>query len=156
MLASQMHLAFTHFPIAGVFFSFLFTLLLIYKKHEYFKTVSSIILLSSGLTMVPVYFSGDTTSREVSRKPMVSRYNIQLHEESAERSFIGMMILTCVAAGFLLVQKNNNKYAMVVYILQVCLNLLLIVSLYDTAHKGGSIRHDQFRIGNGRGFGGMQ
>ncbi len=147
MLSSQIHLAFNHFPVAAVFFGSLFFLLAIVCKNQSFKTSAAIILIVSGILTIPLYLSGEHVEKTVSRKPMISRYTIHEHEESADRAMVLMMFTTFSSIGFLILNKKQHRLAEKAFYLTFALNIFCLYFISDAAHKGGQIRHDQLRVG---------
>ncbi len=149
MDSSQVHLAFNHFPIAGVFFSLLFFGAAIITQKENLKAPTVFLVLISGLLLLPVFYSGEGVERIVKRKPFISRYHIHEHEESAEKTMVVMMVATAMAGGWLVMKKMNKKYTNELFYLIFIMNFVTAWSVANTAHEGGMIRHDQIRHGEG-------
>lgn len=149
MSPSQIHLALNHFPIAGIFFALFFIIFSFIRKNETYRKVAAIIFVISGLCLIPVFFTGEKVEKEVSRKPMISRYNIHEHEQSAERAFVVMMLATVTAISYLYLLGEKHPLSQKISYAFILLNLITIWFLLDASHKGGKIRHDQLRFGQG-------
>ncbi len=147
MNSAQIHLAFNHFPIAGMFFSIFFFLWVFVTKNENLKMAAVSLVILSGLLTIPVFYTGEDTSKLVRRKPFVSKYNIHEHEEKAESAMIFMMITTAVAIGYVFAKKQDFKQASNIYYGVFVLNLITVWFLANAAHEGGMIRHEEIRVG---------
>lgn len=145
MEAAQIHLALNHFPIAGLFISLIFFLVCFIVKSETLKISSIGVVLFSSLILLPVYFSGDGVESAVKRKPMVSRYHIKEHEEAAELAMAGAMLLIASSIAWIILHKSKHKFSDSFLYVVFFLNIIVALSVADTAHKGGMIRHDEIR-----------
>jgi uncharacterized membrane protein len=148
MSAAQLHLALTHFPIAGEFFVVLFLLLaLIFKKREFLFS-GMIIAIFSAIFIIPLDLSGEGAEEIVEHKVGVSKSLIHDHEEAAEKSVVIVVTTGVIASAWffaLRIRKNwTNKIEKIVFVF----SFISLFFIGYTAHLGGMIRHDELRSGS--------
>lgn len=145
MTAAQIHLALSHFPIAGIFLVIFFILLgfVIKKKELLFSAM--ILAILSGVAIIPMNLSGEGAEEIVEHKPGVTEELIHEHEESAEKSIVVIEMTAILAIVWLIADKFRKEWLKK---LEIAIFLISIVSAFfiaNTAHLGGMIRHDELR-----------
>ena len=107
--AAQVHLALSHFPVAGMFFTVLFLLFgLLIKKRELIMS-GMVIAIISGIAIIPMNVSGEGAEEIVEHKIGVTDDLIHEHEEMAEKAIVIFEITAAFALlWFLLKEKKKD------------------------------------------------
>ena len=148
MNAAQIHLVMLHFPIAGVFLGLLFLAWGLLRKSGGAKKAGLALFLISGLTILPVFLSGEGAEEIVENKPLVTEAIIEEHEEAAERAFYITLVLASLALATLLAEKRQFRFATTMSATTLALGIVSAGLLAQAAHLGGMIRHDELRAGS--------
>lgn len=146
MNAAQIHLALNHAPL---FLSLTGGLILAWgmvRKNDPVKTIALYMLAAAAIFTIPVYLTGEGTEELVEKFPGVNEAAIEKHEDMA---FISVIIIsiTGIAALISLFVKKNAALKWVIMV-PVILSLASFVSMAQTAHLGGLIRHAEINSGN--------
>lgn len=147
MNAAQIHLAMLHFPIAGVFLGLLFLLWGLLWKAGWAKKAGLTLFLISGLTVLPVFLSGEGAEEIVEGKPLVTDALIEDHEHAAERAFYITLLLAGLSVATLFAEGRKYRFAKAMSIFSLSLGVVSAALLAQAAHLGGMIRHDELREG---------
>lgn len=142
--AAQIHLALNHVPLFGVLVGAAVLIAGSFLRAEAVKKTGLVLLVLAGVSVVPVYLSGESTEEIVEHKPGISEAVIEAHEESAELSLV-LTIATALAAGLVLVSSKLNKPGLekTAGMAVVAISLIAFVVMARTAHLGGLIRHPE-------------
>lgn len=146
MTAAQVHLAFNHFPIAGMIFAFIVLLWGVFAKHDVIKTVGIVIVIISALTALIVASSGDGAEEIVEHKPLVTKHIIHEHEEAADTAAIAIYLTAVLGIAWIVMNKKKINHQEKVFGLLLFANFISAAFIADAAHKGGQIRHDEIRF----------
>ncbi len=152
MNAAQIHLALNHIPL---FFSIIgggVLLLGILRKNEGFINLSLYMLVAAALFTAPVFLTGEGTEELVEKAAGVNEAAIESHEEMAKISLIVIIATGVMALAGLLVRKKASLLKGLL-ILTVLLSLASFVTMAQTAHLGGLIRHTELQGGISTGTG---
>lgn len=146
MNSAQIHLALTHVPVILSLVGLIILVIALFKKSNSLIKTSYYILLFAGLSVIPVYLSGEGTEELVESLPGVSEDIIERHEEVAKLAMISVVVAGLAAlTGLVLSQRSS-----VAKITKAVVLLFAISStglMAQTAHLGGQIRHTEIRSG---------
>ena len=143
--AAQVHLAVNHFPIAGMFFTFLFLIIGMGIKSKNLIFTSMLFAIISGVAIIPMNLSGEGAEEIVEHKSGVTEELIHNHEEAAEKALIVFELTACVAIAWFIARVKKVIWMKKLEILTVCLAAISCFLIANTAHTGGQIRHEEVR-----------
>jgi uncharacterized membrane protein len=146
MNTAQIHLALNHVPLFLAITGGGILLFGMIRKNESFKTLSLYLLVAAAIFTVPVFLTGGGTEELVEHMPGVSEGSIEEHEEMAEISLI-IIIITGVVALAGLFLKKIATIARFTFIAALLLSLASFITMAQTAHLGGLIRHNELQNG---------
>lgn len=154
MNAAQIHLALNHAPLflsligGGILFIGMI------RKNDSLKTLSLWLLSAGAVLTLPVYFTGEGTEELIEHLPGVNQNMIERHEEMAKISLIVITAtgLSAIAGLFL----RKKPAAKIVILLTVVLSLASFVTMAQTAHLGGQIRHAELQNSSTTGENGQE
>lgn len=141
MNPANIHIALTHFPIAGVVFSCIFLIIALIQNKQELKKIALWFTLLCSLTVLPVYFSGESAEEMLEHKNGYSEQLIEAHEEFATIPFVFIIALGLFSFIALKMKKDDNKLFAVVIILSIISSTTILY----TAKLGGRIKHDEIR-----------
>lgn len=147
MNSAQIHLALTHVPVILSLVGLVLLIIALIKKNNSLVKTSYYIFLFAGLSVIPVYLSGEGSEELVERLPGVSEPIIERHEEVAKLAMISIVLAGLAAlSGLFLLRRNpaTKVFKVVVLLLAISSGGLLA----QTAHLGGQIRHTEIRSGS--------
>lgn len=146
MNAAQIHLALNHAPLFLSLIGGGILLLGMIKKNESFKNLSLYFLIVAAVFTIPVFLTGEGTEELVEHLPGVNENAIEEHEEMAKISLIIISIMGGLALVGLFV-RNKASMIRVLFSGLVLLSLGSFVTMAQTAHLGGLIRHTEIQNG---------
>ncbi len=144
MIYAPIHLMINHIPVIALPLNLLFLVFSVYKKNKQMKKFSLLILIFIGLTILPVYFTGEPAEHEIEDFPAVNEAVIHPHEEMAEKT-LAILLLTSVTALATLAFERNEKLNRQLTYTTIGLAIIGSMSLIYTASLGGKIRHTETR-----------
>ena len=145
MNGAQIHLAISHFPIAGMVFSLIIFGMAFMLKVEKIRLVSIMIICLSAISALIMMESGEHAEEIVEHKPLVTKELIHSHEEAAEAANVAIIITAVLGIIYLVLEKFGKKAADKVFIAVIIANLASVGLVANAAHLGGQIRHDEIR-----------
>lgn len=146
MNSVQMHLALTHVPVILSLVGLIMLIVAFFIKNTTLTKTSYILLLVAGVSVLPVFFSGEDTEEAIENLPGVSDAIIERHEEVANLAMISIAAAGSLALAGLFTFKRQiaaRVFKSVVLILAIASGGLMA----QTAHLGGQIRHTEIRSG---------
>lgn len=146
MNAAQIHLALNHAPLFLSLIGGGILLLGMIKKNESFKNLSLYFLIAAAVFTIPVFLTGEGTEELVENLPGVNETAIEEHEEMAKISLIIISIMGGLALIGLFI-RNKASMTRVLFSGLVLLSLASFVTMTQTAHLGGLIRHSEIQNG---------
>jgi uncharacterized membrane protein len=146
MNAAQIHLALNHAPLFLSLIGGGILLLGMIKKNESFKNLSLYFLIAAAVFTIPVFLTGEGTEELVENLPGVNETAIEEHEEMAKISLIIISIMGGLALIGLFI-RNKASVTRVLFSGLVLLSLASFVTMAQTAHLGGLIRHSEIQNG---------
>jgi len=146
MNAAQIHLALNHAPLFLSVIGGGILLLGMIKKNESFKNLSLYFLIAAAVFTIPVFLTGEGTEELVENLPGVNENAIEEHEEMAKISLIIISIMGGLALIGLFI-RNKASMARILFSGLVLLSLGSFVTMAQTAHLGGLIRHSEIQNG---------
>lgn len=146
--SAQIHLALNHAPLFGILVGMAILLAGYLLQQGVLRKTGLVLLVLGGLSVIPVYLSGESAEELVEHKPGVSEAIIHDHEEAAELALILTLVTGAGAAGVLLFSKRvppelERKAGLAV----LALSVVAVIVVARAAHLGGMIRHDELRSG---------
>ena len=148
MNAAQFHLIFTHLPIVGLGFVFLFNLISVfYYKSNELKKLTLWFYVILGFFALLAYITGDGAENIMKTYPGINEDIIEPHENMAVLFFIGLLVTAAVSMAGLYFSKKNEKILkkVTIYLLIACILLSLLA--IGTGTTGGNIRHTEVKQG---------
>ncbi|MBE2229470.1 MAG: hypothetical protein IAE96_02360 [Chitinophagaceae bacterium] len=150
MNAAQIHLALNHVPLFLSLIGGLVLILGIFRKNNAFITLSLFMLIAGALFTAPVFLTGEGTEELVEKAAGVNEAAIESHEDMAQISLIGIILTGVFAlAGYVL--RNRQSIYKGILTLTVLFSLASFVTMAQTAHLGGLIRHTELQTGQAGG-----
>jgi uncharacterized membrane protein len=146
MNAAQIHLALNHAPLFLSLIGGGILLLGMIKKNESFRNLSLYFLIAAAVFTIPVFLTGEGTEELVEHLPGVNENAIEEHEEMAKISLIIINIMGGLALIGLLI-RNKTSMIRILFSGLVFLSLGSFVTMAQTAHLGGLIRHTEIQNG---------
>lgn len=146
MNAAQIHLALNHAPLFLSLIGGGILLLGMIKKNESFKNLSLYFLIAAAVFTIPVFLTGEGTEELVENLPGVTENAIEEHEEMAKISLIIISIMGGLALIGLFI-RNKASMTRILFSGLVLLSLGSFVTMAQTAHLGGLIRHSEIQNG---------
>lgn len=144
MNSVQMHLALTHVPVILSLVGLIMLVAAFFIKNSTITKTSYILILTAGITALPVFFTGEGTEEAIENLPGVSESVIGRHEEVAKLAMISIAAAGLVALAALF----SFRWQIAARLFKVVVVLLAITSgglMAQTAHLGGQIRHTEIR-----------
>ena len=146
MNAAQIHLALNHAPLFLSLIGGGILLLGMIKKNESFKNLSLYFLIAAAVFTIPVFLTGEGTEELVENLPGVNQTAIEEHEDMAKISLIIISIMGGLALIGLFI-RNRASMTRVLFSGLLLLSLGSFVTMAQTAHLGGLIRHSEIQNG---------
>lgn len=150
MNAAQIHLALNHVPLFLSLIGGLVLILGIFRKNNAFIILSLFMLMAGALFTAPVFLTGEGTEELVEKAAGVNEAAIERHEDMAKISLI-VIILTGVFALAGYVLRNRQSIYKGILTLTALFSLASFVTMAQTAHLGGLIRHTELHAGQAGG-----
>lgn len=146
MNASQIHLALTHVPVILSIIGLTILIIALARKNDTLIKTSLWIFSAAGIFTLPVYFTGEGAEEIVEGLPGVSKDVIGKHEEFATVSLTIILICAVISLTALVFYK----YSRAINIMKYAVLLLAFgtaITMVQTAHLGGQIRHTEIQSG---------
>lgn len=142
MNSAQIHLALNHVPLFLSLLGAIVLIAAIIKKNRSFKSFSLYLLVSAAIFTVPVFLTGEGTEEMVEKIAGVNETGIEQHEEMAKISLVIIVITGFIALAGLVLKKNAIVNRVILIALAI-FSLASFVTMAQTAHLGGLIRHSE-------------
>jgi uncharacterized membrane protein len=144
---THVHLLLNHAPVAALGFGLFFLAMGTYKRAESMKLSAMTLFLLGSLLVIPVFFTGEPAEEVAENLPGVSESFIESHEDSAQASLIGMLLLGAASAGSLALYAKRRTISPKLFLAVTLLAIVSSVFIGRTAYLGGQIRHTEVRTG---------
>jgi hypothetical protein len=141
---AHVHLLLNHLPPLGVLFGWLLLSAAILRRSRDLVHASLVTFVAAALLALPVYYTGEPAEKLVQKLPGVEQEAIEEHEESAEASLVGALILGAASLTCLWIFRGKEIPAKLLIGL-LCLSLIATGMLAWTAHLGGLVHHPEIR-----------
>ncbi len=142
MNSAQIHLALNHVPLFLSLLGAIVLIAAIIKKNRPFKKFSLYLLVSAAIFTAPVFLTGEGTEEMVEKIAGVNETGIEQHEEMAKISLVIIIITGFIALAGLVLKKNAIANRVILIALAI-FSLASFVTMAQTAHLGGLIRHSE-------------
>lgn len=142
MNLTHLHLLTNHIPVFGIFFTLVLLGAGMLLRNSTLKFTALIIAVVASLATLPVMITGESAEDAVEQIAGVTEAAIHEHEESAEFASWAMYAAGAVAAGALLMRKQDKVFGKLTAALLV-LSAVNFAIVARTAYLGGYIRHAQ-------------
>lgn len=143
MNAAQIHLALNHAPLFLSIIGGGILIIGMIRRIDTLKITSLWLLAAGAVLALPVYFTGEGTEELIGHLSGANENMIERHEEMAKISLIVIAVTGLSAIAGLLMRKKGA--AKIVMIVTVTLSLASFVTMAQTAHLGGLIRHSEIQ-----------
>lgn len=131
---SHIHPMIVHFPIALLIVGFLFELVGIVLKKEFYAKTAFYLLILGTLGVIAAYISGNIAGDGVSESGMLKNA-LEVHEEAAFLSLLIMISASIVRIAYVLLKKNNKVLRWLAFVLF----LSGVISIARTGYYGGEL-----------------
>ncbi len=146
MNSVQIHLALTHVPVILCLLGLAMLITALIIKNNALVKTAYILLLIAGISVLPVYFTGEGAEETVEHLPGVSEALIEEHEDMAKFALVSILATGTLALATY-VSLRWIKTNQVLKIFVILLGFLSAGLMIQTAHLGGQVRHSEIRKG---------
>lgn len=147
MNLAHVHLLLNHVPVLGTVFGLALLVYALWKRDDRLQRVAFGTFVVVALLALPAYFTGEPAEEAVAGAPGVTEQVVDVHEEAALVSLIGVELLGVIALGGLLVARGGRPLAAGVTRVALLVALATAGLSARTANLGGQIRHPEIRAG---------
>lgn len=147
MTASYVHLLLNHVPVLGTIFGLLLLSLAVLRESEELKRLSLLVFVLIGLSVAPVYMSGERAEEVVEDLPGVLESVIEEHEDSATVSAVGAGLLGVASLWGLWSCRRERNLPRWLVTTALVLSIVAAGLMSRTAQLGGQIVHQEVREG---------
>ncbi|MBN8685591.1 MAG: hypothetical protein J0M10_01180 [Chitinophagales bacterium] len=144
MNAAQIHLALNHAPLFLSVIGGGILLLGMFRKNDSYVSLSLYFLIAAALFTVPVFQTGEGTEELVEKAAGVNENAIEAHENMAKTALVVIMITGALALAAVLFRKSVSIRRLLLPA-TLLLSLASFVTMAQTAHLGGLIRHTELQ-----------
>jgi uncharacterized membrane protein len=144
---THIHLLLNHAPVAALAFGLLVLAIGLFRHSQPLRLWAMALFVMGSVLVLPVYFTGEHAEEAVEKLPGVSESIIEMHEESATSSLVGLVSLGVVSAGALLLYASRKITPSVLSSAVLALAIAASALTVRTAYLGGQIRHTEIRDG---------
>lgn len=131
---THIHPMIVHFPIALLIVGFLFDLIGIFVKKEFYCKAGFYLLILGTLGVIAAYFSGDMAGDGISEVGALKQA-LETHESAAMLSLWIMVIASVVRIGTVAFKKYSGAYKWIA----LALFLIGVLSIARTGYYGGEL-----------------
>jgi hypothetical protein len=143
MSDQQLHHLFNHLPSIGLIIGALVMLISLLLKKSQALSTGAIILLISGLSVLPANKTGEDAEEKIEHLAGVSERAIHDHEEAAEQVLPFGIGAAVFALLYLVAAYKGWKWSNLAATGAVLVSAVAIYFLIEASHKGGLIRHPE-------------
>lgn len=144
MNAALIHLAITHFPIAGVFIGvFLVAIGRLRQDDSLTKAANIIFILCAGLALVASFTGEEAEEIVEATSGVASHALIHDHEEAAEMAIYSSLILGAVSLVALIFEIKLKNPIKKINAAILILAIITFAFMARAGHKGGLIKHPE-------------
>lgn len=136
----QIHLGLNHFPIALSLAGLVMLVIGMMRNNDSLTKTAFWLLVVSGISCLPVYFSGEGTEEAVEHLAGVTEQAIEAHEDLAKVALTACLINAALSLAGLAFYARSAKLFKILVLLTT---LIACATILQTAHKGGLIRHQE-------------
>jgi len=145
MSATHLHLLLNHVPVLGTIFGLCLLAFALWRRSEELKKTALGVFVIVTLLAVPVYLTGEPAEHAVENLPGVSEPLMEQHEETAEISFIGLVVVGVVALAGLAMFRRGKPVPVWFGLVMLTASLVVSGLMGWTANLGGQVRHSEIR-----------
>ena len=131
---THIHPMIVHFPIALLIVGFLFDLIGVFVKKDFFSKAGFYLLILGTLGVIAAYFSGDLAGDGISEVGALKQA-LETHESAALLSLWIMVIASVVRIGFVAFKKHTAIFKWVA----LSLFFIGVLSIARTGYYGGEL-----------------
>lgn len=143
---AHLHLLVNHVPILGALFALALLVASFLWSPDVLRRTAFVVLIGTAVASAVADLSGDPAEDAVRGLPGVRREAIHAHEEFAEASYIGAVILGVLAVGGV-VRWRRSAVPRAATIIALIGTAALSGAMAYTGLLGGRIRHTEVRPG---------
>jgi len=145
MNLAHLHIVLNHIPSLGSFAGLLFLVAAMRIKNDALKKFSFQVLFFVAMSVLPTYISGVEAQRYVRKLPAVALPIIQVHENAAMLTLIGMTITGTLAWFALWEFRRFRRAGSLTSGLTLVAATATAVLIFYTGSLGGKISHPEIR-----------
>ena len=150
---AHVHLVLNHIPVLGTIFGLTLLGYAIIRRNDTLKKAALGTFVAIALLALPVYFTGEPAEEVVERAGGISKGMIEVHEEAALLSLIGVELLGLTALIALVTASRGRPVKTRATAAVLVLSLATTVLMARTANLGGQIHHQEIGAAAGAGAG---
>lgn len=148
MNSAHLHLVVNHLPIVGYVIGVLLLACTLARRGERGMFVAAVfVLLFSGASSLPAYFSGEPAEEIVEELNNVPEVLIERHEDAAKVATLLAAIFTglTVAVSFYALRREGH-ISIVPTVILLLAGLVVCAAMAWVGNLGGQIRHSEIRM----------
>ncbi|MDZ4752093.1 MAG: hypothetical protein SGI87_10790 [Flavobacteriales bacterium] len=143
MSDQQLHHLFNHLPSIGLIIGVMVMIVSLLFKKSQALSAGAIILLISGLSVLPVNKTGEDTEERIEQIAGVNESAIKDHEEAAEQVLPFAIASAVLALFYLVAAWKGWKWSNTIAIAALLVAGMAIYFVIEASHRGGLIRHPE-------------
>lgn len=141
------HLILNHVPVFGVPIGMSLLAYAVIRRSDELQRLGFLVFAVTAAIAIPVYFSGvgaETLTKTILGLP---GQFIHLHEQSAEKSMVALIILGSLSSWGLFRFRRESRLPNRLVLICFVLSIACCASLVRTAYLGGQLRHSEIMPG---------
>ncbi len=139
----HIHLILNHVPILLTIISIPIVIWGYYRSNKSILKLGLLGFLIAGLTVIPVFLTGETAHERVEDIQTVSERYMEEHEDAAEVSLWLTVLLGAFGLGGLIIERYRPGFFHVYIAALLMVSLVTAGFLTYTGYLGGNIRHTE-------------
>lgn len=145
----HIHLILNHVPILLTIISIPIVLWGYYGSNRSILRLGLLGFLIAGLTVIPVFLTGETAHERVEDIQTISERYMEEHEEAAEVSLWLTVLLGVIGLGGLIIERFRPKFFYIYIVALFTVSVVTAGLLTYTGYLGGNIRHTELHSTTG-------
>jgi uncharacterized membrane protein len=142
---AHVHIVLNHIPSLGSIAGLILLGAAIYTKNDQLKKFAFVVLVFVTLAVLPTYITGAEAQRAVSKSPSVSLAMIQVHQNAAMLTLVGMTFAGAFAWFGLWEFRRFTRAGSLTTMGTLVFGIVSAALILNTASLGGKVSHPEVR-----------
>jgi uncharacterized membrane protein len=142
---AHVHIVLNHIPSLGSIAGLILLAAAIYTKNDQLKKFAFAVLVFVTLAVLPTYITGAEAQRAVSKSPSVSLAMIQVHQNAAMLTLVGMTFAGAFAWFGLWEFRRFTRAGSLTTMGTLVFGIVSVFLILNTASLGGKVSHPEVR-----------